>query len=117
MRAYRSHVARLFVGHAQRHGYLTAQEIAELGIRLDKEAVVELPYDAQCELSDTLVRISGRSCYGLEVALDLPRGAYGVIEYVLANAATAGACLEEMLRFHRLLSEFARVGTTRNRPT
>ena len=112
-RPYRSHVARLFVEHAVRCGVEAQALVDGLGIRLEQEAVVELPFHEVERLAEVLAQRCGRVDFGLDAARNLPRGAYGVVEYMFANAATVGDGLELLLRFQALNSELAHVSSSR----
>lgn len=114
-RPYRSHLARLLVEHSARLGVEPAPVVAALGIRLEHEATLELPYDAVERLAVRLGNACGIDDLGLDAARGLPRGAYGVVEYMFANTSTVGDGLELLLRFQALNSELARVACTRER--
>jgi AraC-like DNA-binding protein len=102
-RPYRSHIARLFVEHARRRGVEAGSRIAEL----------ELPFEHLVELADELAQATGEPFFGLDAATHLPRGAYGIVEYAVATAATLGQAIDTTLRCHALSSELARVATSR----
>lgn len=112
-RPYRSHVARLFVDHARRCGVEPGRPLGR-GERERERAGIVLRFEALCELADALARAAGDPYFGISAAAHLPRGAYGIVEYAVASAATVGDALAVGLRCHALSSELARVAIRRD---
>jgi AraC-like DNA-binding protein len=102
-----SQLARLFLAHAARLGV----EIEPLARRFGDASAIA--FEQLLELSDELARAAAQPYFGVDVARHLPRGAYGIVEYAAASAASLGQALDLVLRCHALGSARARVAIAR----
>jgi AraC-like DNA-binding protein len=115
VRPYRSHVARMFVSHADALGLDVGGLIADdVDLQLDDAATVELPFPALIALCDRVAELAGDPFAGLTVASALPPGSYGVVEYVVASSATVGDAVQMLAKFSALTSELARTEIVRD---
>ena len=65
------------------------------------------------DLTDALARATGAAFFGLDAAVQLPRGAYGIVEYAAASASTVEDALGVFVRCHALSSSRARIAMHR----
>jgi len=76
--------------------------------RVDRAAladgVVEIECDALRRFSAQLAARAGDELFGFRAALEMPRGAYGLFEYLARNAATLGELLGMFVRYSRLIN-------------
>ena len=62
-----------------------------------------VPYESLCRFWQASAAAAGDSCFGVHVAVKLPAGAYEVVDYVMAVAATAGEGLTRLTEYVRLI--------------
>lgn len=68
------------------------------------EGVVEIRCDALRSFSAELAARANDELFGFRAALEMPRGAYGLFEYLARNAGTLGELLDMFVRYSRLIN-------------
>jgi AraC-like DNA-binding protein len=68
-----------------------------------------VPLDALLRAWELAPELVGDDAFGLHVGARLPRGSFGLIEYLARTSATLGEGLERVVRFQRLLHDRARL--------
>jgi AraC-like DNA-binding protein len=68
------------------------------------EGVVEIGCDALRSFSAKLAARANDDLFGFRAALEMPRGAYGLFEYLVRNAGTLGELLGMFVRYSRLIN-------------
>jgi AraC-like DNA-binding protein len=66
-----------------------------------------VPLEAMQELPEVLAHAMGDSCLGLNMALAIPRGMYGLVEFGVRNAPTLGEALRRLARYTKLFDDIA----------
>jgi AraC-like DNA-binding protein len=74
---------------------------------LDDTATLELPFPALVELCERVAERARDPFVGLSIADALPPGSYGIVEFVVAAAASVGDAVELLVKFQALASELA----------
>ena len=103
-RPYRSHVARMFLAHAEARGLPIDDLVAG---ELDDTATLELPFPALVDLCERVAERADDPYVGLSIADALPPGSYGIVEYVVAASASVRDAVEALVKFQALASELA----------
>ncbi len=99
----RSQMVPVFLRRARRLGV----DVTDLATRsgVDETAdEVSISCGASRALCDAIAERAGDAHFGLHAAMEMPRGAYGLIEYVARNTPTVRALMVQLLRFSRLIN-------------
>ena len=75
----------------------------DLGVEPSAEEVTVTCARAR-EVGDAIAERAKDPLFGFHAALDMPRGAYGLIEYVVRNTPTVRALIHQLVRFSRLIN-------------
>ncbi len=93
----------VLLGRARRLGVDVDDLVARR--RIDSSASeVTISCEACRTLCDELADRANDERFGLHAALELPRGAYGLIEYVVRNTPSLRALVIQLVRFGRLIN-------------
>jgi AraC-like DNA-binding protein len=99
----RSHMVPLFVRRARRLGVGVDDLVARH--RIDPAAEeVRISCAGARAVCDAIAERASDPHFGFHAALEMPRGAYGLIEYVVRNTPTVRALSGQLLRFSRLIN-------------
>jgi AraC-like DNA-binding protein len=93
----------LFLRRARRLGVAVDDLARRHGLEPDA-AEVRIGCDAARAVCDAVAERAGDPHFGLHAALEMPRGAYGLIEYVARNTPTVRALVQQLVRFGRLIN-------------
>jgi AraC-like DNA-binding protein len=89
----------IFARRAKRLGV----DVSDLGIDATADEI-----DITCartrEIGDAIATRAKDPLFGFHAALEMPRGAYGLIEYVVRNTPTVRALIHQLVRFSRLIN-------------
>lgn len=105
-----SRIAPLMLFVAQQRGLdvraIAARWKLPADLDLTKVAKTELvtPASTLKGLSDELAQTLGDDSFGLTLAASIPRGAYGVAEFLLRSAPTMRLAFENLVRFNQLVT-------------
>ena len=106
----RSRFAALVVRRLRDHG-LSAEadritlELGLGGARDPDASEISLPLDVYRALSERVADALGDPFLGLHVAMDLPRGSFGLFEFAIRSSPTLGEALARVTRYLPLLNE------------
>ena len=78
--------------------------VDDLGVDPNAEEVTVTCARAR-EVGDALAERANDPLFGFHTAIEMPRGAYGLIEYVVRNTPTVRALIHQLVRFSRLINE------------
>ncbi len=99
----RSQMVPLFVRRARRLGANVDDLVAKH--RIDERAPeVRIACGDARAVCDAIAERAGDPEFGFHAALEMPRGAYGLIEYVVRNTPTLRALVAQLVRFSRLIN-------------
>jgi AraC-like DNA-binding protein len=101
--ALRSHLVPILVQRARRLGVAIDDLVHHAQIADPSEAVT-ITCAAFRELADAIAARSLDPHFGFHAALEMPRGAYGLVEYVVRNTPTLEALIAQLVRFSRLIN-------------
>lgn len=90
---------------AKRHG---------IDPRRMNERPLEVPLSVEQALPDEAAQLVGDDFLGVRVAMELPRGALGLPEFIAASAKTVGEMIELVLRYLPLLDDGAQFDLERS---
>jgi AraC-like DNA-binding protein len=99
----RSHMVPLLLRRARHLGIDVSDLVQRHAVDLDADAV-RLRCRAVRALGDTVAERAGDPRFGFRTALELPRGAYGLIEYLVRNTSNLRALVGELVRYSRLIN-------------
>lgn len=99
----RSHLVPVFLQRARRLGVSVEALLARAAIPEVADEVT-ITCVAFRELSDAIADRAGDPRFGFHTALEMPRGEYGLVEYVVRNTPTLQALIEQLVRFSRLIN-------------
>lgn len=104
---FRSQVVPLFVARLVDLGIDTAPLMRELSLPIDvtSRREVDVPLGVIHALSLEVERLSGDRRFGLHVATWLPRGAYGLLEFIVRSARDVREAATRLVRYHRMLND------------
>ncbi|HEX4514550.1 MAG TPA: AraC family transcriptional regulator ligand-binding domain-containing protein, partial [Polyangiaceae bacterium] len=77
--------------------------VDDLGVDANAEEVTVTCARAR-EIGDAIAERAGDPLFGFHAATEMPRGAYGLIEYVVRNTPTVRALIHQLVRFSRLIN-------------
>jgi AraC-like DNA-binding protein len=102
----RSQIAPIFLGLVRARGFATDGLFERYGLApdADQRGDVSIPLDKFREFCDEAAELLGDPFLGLHTAIELPRGAYGLIEFVFRSAPTVREALDHLVRFAPLVS-------------
>lgn len=110
----------VLLGHASRHGADAASLAARAGVRfevLDPETWTRgrmpVPIERLRVLADEVAAALDAPLLGLDVALEVPHGAYGLQEYAFRHAPSLGEAAERFVRYQRMTSDVVEHTVTR----
>jgi AraC-like DNA-binding protein len=106
MAVLHSHLLPTLVRYAAERGVGAVEIAARHGIaaRALREETIAIDCGTLAALCDELAIAARDPLLGLHAATAMDRGAYGLIEYVVRNAATVRHVLEQLVRFARLIN-------------
>jgi AraC-like DNA-binding protein len=87
-----------------------ARRARALGVRVDDLGVDASAEDVTVtctrarEIGDAIAERANDPLFGFHAATEMPRGAYGLIEYVVRNTPTVRALIHQLVRFSRLIN-------------
>lgn len=112
MTQIRTLLAPILLAHATRHGADAASLAARAGVPfevLDRDtwtrASVPLPIERLRALASEVAAALDAPLLGLDLALEVPHGAYGVQEYAFRHAPTLGEAAERFVRYQSSTSD------------
>jgi AraC-like DNA-binding protein len=100
----RSHMVPIFVRRAHRLGVRVEDLIERHRIVLEDDNA-RIACSTFRTFTDALAERGGDARFGFHAALDMPRGAYGLVEYVARNTPTVRALIHQLVRFSRLIND------------
>ncbi|MGO8998720.1 MAG: AraC family transcriptional regulator ligand-binding domain-containing protein [Polyangiaceae bacterium] len=108
----RSKILPLFLSHLEaRTGRVAPGLIGEYSLPEDAQRleVLSLPLDRFRALCSHIARLLGDPLLGLNAAIGLRPGAYGIIEFLLRSAPTPRDALQQLVRFVPLFNSLLRL--------
>ncbi|MBU8899079.1 AraC family transcriptional regulator [Corallococcus sp. H22C18031201] len=101
----RSQLVGPLLAHLRATGHEPGALVREFGLPLDAQALpeVRLPLPTLRALLDAAERLSGDAFLGLHVAQGLPRGTYGLVEYIARACSTLRDTFRALARYMALL--------------
>lgn len=112
---FTSQLVPLFLARIQASGRDAEQLARAHRLPPDAQASpeVRLPLQTFRELSEAAADLVGDAHLGLHVALDLPKGRYGLLEFIARTAPTIGDAFAQFIRFSTLLNHLIEMNLER----
>jgi AraC-like DNA-binding protein len=106
MREMRSQVLPIFLARLRAAGLDPSMLGVDVGVDVDAEheSEVSIPLERFRAIGDALAERLGDPMLGLHVATALPRGAYGLVEFVFRSAPTTREALDRLVRYVPLIN-------------
>lgn len=102
----RSQLAPLFVARAKARGVVVDDILRRHGLRADvaEQPTIPIALETFRELAAELAERAGDPHFGFHTALEMPKGSFGIIEYVVRSSPTVSAIIEQLVRYGRMIN-------------